>query len=252
MDAALWPWLPIAAMGALHGLSPLTGWGLATACSLHANDRSMPLRALLPMACGHLAAVALTAAAAVWGLSLSPYSLLAVAGGLGGVVVLARVHWPAAVWHRLRKPAGPMGMAVWSFGVATVHGAGLVLVPALAPLCGGDGAAGDAAAGGGGLSTPCCWRWPRWVFTSWPCWPSPGPRPLRPAKLCRPLSAGCSATGLAVAALSADQALAGRCRAQILLPSGSRRYARYSLPPGPSRQPGGSSQVTPPLATPAA
>lgn len=154
MDAALWPWLAIAAMGALHGLNPLTGWGLATACSLHANDRSMPLRALLPMACGHLAAVALTAAAAVWGLSLSPSALLGVAGGLGGVVVLARAHWPAAVWHRMRKPAGPMGMAVWSFGVATVHGAGLALVPALAPLCGGDGAAGGVAPAGGGLSTP--------------------------------------------------------------------------------------------------
>ncbi|KQW32463.1 hypothetical protein [Acidovorax sp. Root402] len=154
MDATLWSWLAIAAMGALHGLNPLTGWGLATACSLHANDRSMPLRALLPMACGHLAAVALTAAAVVWRLSLSPSALLAVAGGLAGVVVLARAHLPAAVWHRLRKPAGPVGMALWSFGVATVHGAGLALVPALAPLCGGDVAAGGVASGGDRLSTP--------------------------------------------------------------------------------------------------
>jgi hypothetical protein len=154
MDAALWPWLAIAATGALHGLNPLTGWALATACSLHANDRSMPLGALLPMACGHLAAVALTAAAVVWRLSLSPSALLAVAGGLGGVVLLARAHLSAVAWHRLRKQAGPVGMAAWSFGVAMVHGAGLALVPALAPLCGGDGAAGGAAPAGGGLSTP--------------------------------------------------------------------------------------------------
>lgn len=154
MDAALWPWLAIAATGALHGLNPLTGWALATACSLHANDRSMPLGALLPMACGHLAAVALTAAAVVWRLSLSPSALLAVAGGLGGVVLLARARLSAVAWHRLRKQAGPVGMAAWSFGVAMVHGAGLALVPALAPLCGGDGAAGGAAPAGGGLSTP--------------------------------------------------------------------------------------------------
>ena len=70
------------------------------------------------------------------------------------MVVLARAHLLAAVWHRLRKPAGPVGMAAWSFGVAMVHGAGLALVPALAPLCGGDGAAGGAAPAGGGLSTP--------------------------------------------------------------------------------------------------
>ena len=61
MDATLWSWLAIAAMGALHGLNPLTGWGLATTWSLCARDHSMPLRALLPMAVGHLAAVALTA-----------------------------------------------------------------------------------------------------------------------------------------------------------------------------------------------
>ncbi|MBD9404696.1 hypothetical protein IB236_05100 [Acidovorax sp. ACV02] len=154
MDATLWPWLAAAAMGALHGLNPLTGWGLATSWSLCARDHSMPLRALLPMAVGHLAAVALTAAAVGWGLSLSPTALLAVAGGLGGVVIVARVRLTGAAWHRLRKPAGPVGMALWSFGVATVHGAGLALVPALAPLCGGDGAAGGVASGGDGLSTP--------------------------------------------------------------------------------------------------
>eukprot|EP01037_Dinobryon_pediforme_P000157 gene157-158_t len=34
MDATLWSWLAIAAMGALHGLNPLTGWGLTTTWSL--------------------------------------------------------------------------------------------------------------------------------------------------------------------------------------------------------------------------
>lgn len=225
MDATLWPWLAAAAMGALHGLNPLTGWGLATTWSLCARDHSMPLRALLPMAVGHLAAVALTATAVGWGLSLSPPALLAVAvaGGLGGVVIVARVRLTGAAWHRLRKPAGPVGLALWSFGVATVHGAGLALVPALAPLCGGGGAAGGVASGGDRLSTPCCSRWPRWGFTPWPCWPSPGPWPQRPATVCRAPSAGCNATGVAAGALAVDQALAGRCRAQILLPSGSRR-----------------------------
>lgn len=147
MDTTLWPWLAIAAMGALHGLNPLTGWGLATAWSLHANDRSVPLRALLPMAAGHLASVALTAAAVVGGLSLSRPVLWAVAGGLcGGVALaLAVAHRPGRTLHRLRKPAGPVGMALWSLGAATAHGAGLALVPALAPLCLGNGVAGAGA-----------------------------------------------------------------------------------------------------------
>lgn len=69
-------------------------------------------------------------------------------------MIVARVRLTGAAWHRLRKPAGPVGLALWSFGVATVHGAGLALVPALAPLCGGNGAAGGVASGGDGLSTP--------------------------------------------------------------------------------------------------
>lgn len=139
----LWPWLAVAAMGALHGLNPATGWGLATAWSLRAHDRSIPLRALLPMATGHLASVALMAAVTVWGLSLARPVLLAVAGGLCAVVVLA--HGSGLVPHGIRKPAGPAGMALWSFGVATAHGAGLTLVPALVPLCLGDGSAGGGA-----------------------------------------------------------------------------------------------------------
>ena len=152
----LWPWLAIAAMGALHGLNPLTGWGLATVWSLRAHDRSMPLCALLPMAAGHLASVALMAAAVVWGLSLSRPVLLAAAGGLCGAVVLvwAFAHRRGLALHRLRKPAGPVGMALWSLGVSTAHGAGLALVPALAPLCLGDGAVGAGASGGVAPFTP--------------------------------------------------------------------------------------------------
>ena len=38
--AALWPWLAIAALGALHGLSPANGWLLAAACGVHARDEA--------------------------------------------------------------------------------------------------------------------------------------------------------------------------------------------------------------------
>ena len=148
----LWPWLTIAAMGALHGLHPATGWGLAMAWSLRARDRSIPLRALLPMAAGHLASVALVAAAVAWGLALSVPALLGVAGGLCGVMVLA--HGSDLAPRGLRKPAGPVGMALWSFAAATAHGAGLALVPALAPLCLGDGGAGGGAPEGGAPVTP--------------------------------------------------------------------------------------------------
>ena len=36
----LWPWLAIAGVGALHGLSPANGWLLAAACGVHARDEA--------------------------------------------------------------------------------------------------------------------------------------------------------------------------------------------------------------------
>src|ERR1700750_1437226 len=50
------------------------------------------------------------------------------------------------------------------------------------------------------------------------------------------------------ATAAADQII--RCKAQSLLPSGSRKYARYNLPAEPSRTPGGSSQEVAPVAIP--
>lgn len=144
----LWPWLATAALGALHGMNPATGWGLAAAWGLRTHDHGIPLRTVLPLATGHLASVALVAATAVWGLPLARPVLLAVAGGLCAVVVLAHLRGHTAP-PCIRRPAGHAGLALWSFGTATAHGAGLMLVPALAPLCLGGG-----AAGGGAASTP--------------------------------------------------------------------------------------------------
>jgi hypothetical protein len=57
--------------------------------------------------------------------------------------------------HLLRRRAGPApaaagqgALAVWSFIVSTGHGAGLMLVPALIPLCTGAGAARAITASG--------------------------------------------------------------------------------------------------------
>ncbi len=124
MSAGLWPWLAVAAAGALHGLNPGTGWGLATLCGR--GDARRSLRTLAPLAAGHAVSVALVA------------GLVALVGVLprGPMLVAAGVVLAAAValcWrgHRTRQA----GVALWSFGMATAHGAGLMLVPALVPLC---------------------------------------------------------------------------------------------------------------------
>lgn len=138
----LWPWLALAGMGALHGLNPATGWACAAAWGLLPGDgRARPLRALLPMALGHAASVALVVAAVVWGGALPRSALQALAGGL--LVAAVVLHLWRGASRKVRATAGHAGLALGSFIVSTLHGAGLMLVPALAPLCLGSGAVGQ-------------------------------------------------------------------------------------------------------------
>lgn len=125
--ASLWPWLALAGAGALHGLNPLTGWGLA-ACSHDAR------RALLPLALGHAAAVGGVALLVAAGLTTNGRPLLVLCGVLL-VAALLRRHTSA-------------GLALWSCGMASAHGSGLMLVPALVPLCLGDAPARELTASG--------------------------------------------------------------------------------------------------------
>lgn len=134
--ASLWSWLAVAGLGALHGLNPATGWMFAAAWGVQSRDRSRALRALMPIAVGHGASVALVAAAVALGLAMDRVALQALAGGL--LVIVALVHLSGRTPRRACAPAGHAGLALWSFMMSSAHGAGLMLVPALIPLCIGD------------------------------------------------------------------------------------------------------------------
>ena len=104
--ASLWPWLAVAGLGALHGLNPATGWMFAAAWGVRSRDRAQALRALVPIAVGHAASVALVAAAVAFGLSMDRVVLQALAGGL--LVVAAIVHLSGRTpRRRARRPGTP-------------------------------------------------------------------------------------------------------------------------------------------------
>lgn len=144
--ASLWPWLAIAGAGALHGLNPATGWMWAAAWGVHSRNRARALWALVPIAAGHAASVSLVAAAVAFGPAMDRAVLHALAGGL--LATAAIVHVSGRVPWLACAPAGHAGLALWSFMVSTAHGAGLVLVPALAPLCGAEAPVLDAGPSG--------------------------------------------------------------------------------------------------------
>ncbi len=144
--ASLWPWLAVAGVGALHGLNPATGWMFAAACGVRSRDRAQALRALVPIAAGHAASVVLVAAAVALGLATGRVVLQVLAGAL--LVVVAVVHLSGRKAKLARTPAGHAGLALWSFMMSTAHGAGLMLVPALIPLCMGGAPAREITASG--------------------------------------------------------------------------------------------------------
>jgi hypothetical protein len=149
MSGDLWPWLAVAAMGALHGLNPATGWAFG-ACYAHAEGRAPTLRLLVPVAVGHGASL-VTVAAAVpaalqLGLQFDPLLPQGVAAGL--LFLLALRHFGFRAHRAPWQPAARTGLALWSFMIGTAHGAGWMLVPALASVCGSDLPAREITASG--------------------------------------------------------------------------------------------------------
>ena len=144
--ASLWPWLVVAGVGALHGLNPATGWMFAAAWGVQSRDRTQALRALAPIAAGHAASVALVAAAVALGMAMDRIVLQALAGVL--LAAVAIYHLAGRKTRRTRTPAGHAGLALWSFMMSTAHGAGLMLAPALIPLCMADAPARAITASG--------------------------------------------------------------------------------------------------------
>lgn len=135
MSTSLWPWLAVAGAGALHGLNPCTGWGLAALCGLRAGDARQALRALGPIALGHAASVAAVAV-----------SVAVLGGSMAALAPLAGIAALAAFMLLWRQRRG--GIAAGAFAAATLQGSGLMLVPALVPLCLGASPAREITASG--------------------------------------------------------------------------------------------------------
>jgi hypothetical protein len=105
--ADLWPWMAIAGLGALHGLSPVTGWMFAAAWGVRARDGAQARRALLPIAIGHAASVAVVACALARGMSMDR----TLVQGLAGALLLGVASYRSARQsaHRPAMPASRSG-----------------------------------------------------------------------------------------------------------------------------------------------
>ncbi len=145
----IWPWVALAGLGAFHGVNPAMGWLFAVALGLHRKSRLIVFTALIPIAIGHSAAIAAVVFAVLGlGLVIEERAIRSAAGVL--LIAWAIYHWQFGTRHRVRfgMQVGMVGLALWSLLMATAHGAGLMLVPALIPLCLAGSPAQDLTASG--------------------------------------------------------------------------------------------------------
>ena len=122
-------WAMLMALGAFHGINPGMGWLFAVALGMQEQRRGAVLRALVPLGAGHALAVA---------------GAVGFAAAIGSVIPLGWLRWPIAAvlvslgvlrvfrhrhprWGGMRVSMA--GLTVWSFLMATAHGAGLMVVP---------------------------------------------------------------------------------------------------------------------------
>jgi hypothetical protein len=113
------------------------GWLFAVALGLQEQRGRAVVAALGPIALGHALAIGLVVVpVGLLGLVIAPRVLLA----LGGLALLSFAGYKVA--RRFRHPrwvgmrVGPRDLVLWSFIMATAHGAGLMLAPAVALLAG--------------------------------------------------------------------------------------------------------------------
>src|SRR5262249_20751006 len=132
-----WFWLTLLGLGAYHGINPGMGWLFAVALGMQEKRRRAVLAAIPPIALGHALSIGVVVAL-LWLAEASVpetalrYGAAAILFGFGFYRFVRSRH-PRWVGMRV----GFRDLTVWSFLMATAHGAGLMLLPILIGWSGG-------------------------------------------------------------------------------------------------------------------
>ena len=145
IEASASLWAGVVAVGIYHGLNPAMGWPLAVANGMSERRGAAVFATWVPLGAGHLMAMALV---------LVPFALLAwmlawsreIRVAAGALVLLFGVSRLFLRRHpRWLARIRPTQLALWSFLMATAHGAALMLLPILMGLCEAPAAAPTSA-----------------------------------------------------------------------------------------------------------
>ena len=126
-------WKAMLALGAYHGINPGMGWLFAVALGMQQGSARGVWRALPPIALGHAIAVGVVVLAAALAGFVVPAETLRVA--VAATLMTMGIY---RLWRHRHPRYGGMQvtfgtLTVWSFLMASAHGAGLMVLPFVMP-----------------------------------------------------------------------------------------------------------------------
>jgi hypothetical protein len=135
----VWAWVVLFFLGAYHGINPGMGWLFAVALGMQKQSSSAVWQSLLPLASGHVLAIGLVVAGAAIVGTVVPtdnVKVLVACVLLGfGLYRLLRKGHPR--WGGMQ--VGFRDLTIWSFLMASAHGAGFMLLPVVMGKLAGPG-----------------------------------------------------------------------------------------------------------------
>jgi hypothetical protein len=134
-------WHAMVFLGAYHGINPGMGWLFAVALGMQHGSARGVWRALPPIALGHAVAVGVVLAAAALAGLVVPLDTLRVV-----IAVTLTMFGVYRLWRHRHPRFGGMqvgfrDLTVWSFLMASAHGAGFMVLPFVLPEAGALSAA---------------------------------------------------------------------------------------------------------------
>lgn len=139
-DFPPWPWAAMLLLGAYHGINPGMGWLFAVALGMQKKSAAAVWQSLAPIAAGHFLAIGLVVAAAALAGAVLPLQYVKIGAACVllafGLHQLVRKSHPR--WGGMQ--IGFRDLCIWSFLMASAHGAGFMLLPILLKMSAFHGA----------------------------------------------------------------------------------------------------------------
>ena len=129
-----WVWSALFLLGAYHGMNPAMGWLFAVARGMQEKSRRAVVWSLAPIALGHALAIAVVIFLAALAGALLPAQQVR--------ILVALVLFGLGVWRLIRSRHPRWGgmqvgfgdLTIWSFLMASAHGAGFMVLPVMLAL----------------------------------------------------------------------------------------------------------------------